>query len=102
MNRNEDAAIIEHRLGFGRAVQTLRKHRNLSQEALALTASIDRSYMGRIERGEQSISLDKIWAICDALEISILRHNDRAHLHGGVDGEFRRTGSHTGLNQIHA
>lgn len=72
MNRNEDAAIIEHRLGFGRAVQTLRKHRNLSQEALALTASIDRSYMGRIERGEQSISLDKIWAICDALEISIL------------------------------
>ena len=71
MNTKEDTTL-NHRLGFGRAVQTLRKHRNLSQEALALSASIDRSYMGRIERGERSISLDKIWAICDALEISIL------------------------------
>ncbi|VUW80479.1 Transcriptional regulator ClgR [Bifidobacterium breve] len=61
--------IIEHRrMAFGDAVRDARKSQHVSQEHLALLADIDRAYMGRIERGEQSASLDKIWAICDALE----------------------------------
>jgi transcriptional regulator with XRE-family HTH domain len=62
--------IRERRYALGQSIRTLRKQRQLSQEQLAALAEIDRAYMGRIERGEQSISLDKIWAICDALEIT--------------------------------
>lgn len=34
-------------------------------------ASIDRSYMGNIERGEKNITLKKAYEICDALDIEI-------------------------------
>lgn len=61
-----------HRLSLGKAIITLRRERGLSQEALALKADIDRSYMGRIERGERSVSFDKIDAICHALGIDFL------------------------------
>nr|WP_276310841.1 helix-turn-helix transcriptional regulator [Bifidobacterium sp. SO4] len=52
------------------AVAGMRRERGLSQEALALAAGMDRSFMGRVERGEQSVSLDKIWAICDVLRVT--------------------------------
>jgi transcriptional regulator with XRE-family HTH domain len=61
--------IRQRRYALGQAIRTIRKQRQLSQEQLAALAEIDRAYMGRIERGEQSISLDKIWAICDALQV---------------------------------
>ena len=71
INRMSMQEIIrERRYALGQSIRTLRKQRQLSQEQLAALAEIDRAYMGRIERGEQSISLDKIWAICDALEIT--------------------------------
>jgi transcriptional regulator with XRE-family HTH domain len=38
-------------------------------KTLALASGIDRSYMGRIERGEQSISVDKMLDISEALSI---------------------------------
>ncbi|PJM73130.1 transcriptional regulator [Bifidobacterium primatium] len=63
---------IERRRAFGRAVAALRRQRHLSQERLALDAGLDRSYMGRIERGEQSMGLDNMWAVCDAMNISML------------------------------
>ncbi len=39
----------------------------LSQDALALACSIDRSYMGRIERGEVNITIEKLYVIADVL-----------------------------------
>lgn len=60
----------ERRIAFGQAIAEFRKQYNVSQEKLALAAQIDRSYMGRIERGEQSVSIDKIWSIADVLGIS--------------------------------
>lgn len=61
---------LEERRAFGKAIVSQRKQWKISQEALANDAGIDRSYMGRIERGEQSVSLDKILDICDALSIA--------------------------------
>ncbi|MCI1978386.1 MAG: helix-turn-helix domain-containing protein [Bifidobacteriaceae bacterium] len=57
------------RIAFGKAIVSVRKQRGLSQERLANDAQLDRSYMGRIERGEQSVSFDKILDICSALNI---------------------------------
>lgn len=42
---------------LGEAVRSARKAAGLSQEALADAAGIDRSHMGRIERGERNVTL---------------------------------------------
>jgi transcriptional regulator with XRE-family HTH domain len=67
---NRKTRHLEERRAFGNAIVSQRKQRKISQEALANGAGIDRSYMGRIEHGEQSVSLDKILDICDALSIN--------------------------------
>lgn len=56
---------------FGEKVRTLRKARGLSQENLATTSGLDRTYIGGVERGERNISLVNIHKICTALEISL-------------------------------
>ncbi|HFN0053684.1 TPA: helix-turn-helix domain-containing protein [Yersinia enterocolitica] len=43
---------------------------NISQEGLALMTDIDRSYVGRIERGEVNITLEKLYEIASALKCS--------------------------------
>ncbi|MCP9479740.1 helix-turn-helix domain-containing protein [Marisediminitalea aggregata] len=58
-------------VAFGERVRQIRKEKGLSQEALADLAGIDRSYMGHIERGDQNITLTKIFQIAKALEIPI-------------------------------
>lgn len=52
---------------IGEKIRTERKARNLSQDALALACSIDRSYMGRIERGEANITVEKLYVIAGVL-----------------------------------
>jgi len=54
---------------FGERVKILRKRKNLSQEELALNSGIDRSYLGKIERGESNIAIKKIVLIAKALKI---------------------------------
>lgn len=54
---------------FGERVRELRKKKDLSQEALALTCDLDRSYIGGVERGERNISLVNIQKIAKALGI---------------------------------
>ncbi|WP_412537187.1 helix-turn-helix domain-containing protein [Marinobacter sp. MIT932201] len=58
-------------VAFGQQVRKIRKEKGLSQEALADLADIDRSYMGHIERGDQNVTLTKIYQIADALNIPI-------------------------------
>ncbi|MEX6424774.1 helix-turn-helix domain-containing protein [Providencia manganoxydans] len=58
-------------VAFGEKVRQTRKEKSLSQEALADLAGIDRSYMGHIERGDQNITLTKIYQISDALRVSV-------------------------------
>lgn len=53
--------------------QLIRNHRlqlNMTQESLALHCGIDRSYMGRIERGEVNITVEKIYEIAFVLKVS--------------------------------
>ena len=68
MNRMKANDAYIKRLSFGRAIRKFRERKNMSQEDLALSAQMDRSYVGRVERGEKSVSLDKIWQLCTALE----------------------------------
>jgi len=56
---------------FGKNLRKLRLARNLSQEELAFKASMHRTYLGGIERGERNPSLKNISAIADALDITL-------------------------------
>lgn len=61
---------------LGTAVRVRRKAAGLSQEALADAAGIDRSHMGKIERGERNVTLlnvIKIAAALDGLPSDLLR-----------------------------
>lgn len=53
---------------FGAAIRSLRKEKEISQEALAYLAGIDRSHMGKIERGERNVTVLNIIRIARALD----------------------------------
>lgn len=55
---------------FGAAVRAARMNQNLAQEALAHRAAIERSHIGKIERGEHMPNLALILKIAKALECS--------------------------------
>jgi transcriptional regulator with XRE-family HTH domain len=52
---------------LGAAIRSERKLKGLSQEALADAAGIDRSHMGKIERGERNVTLLNLLRIATAL-----------------------------------
>ncbi len=56
---------------FGKRVIELLKTKGITQEELAYRCDIQRSYMGVIERGEKSVTLNPIEKIAAGLEISI-------------------------------
>lgn len=53
---------------FGESLRMMRKQKGISQDKLALLADIDRSYVGRIERGEVNITLEKVYQLAEVLE----------------------------------
>ena len=55
---------------LGQTVSARRKELMLSQEALAHLAGIDRSHMGKIERGERNVTLLNIEKIAFALKVA--------------------------------
>jgi transcriptional regulator with XRE-family HTH domain len=59
-----DSALLR----LGSAIREQRLARGLSQEALADAASLDRSHMGKIERGERNVTVLNVIRIARALE----------------------------------
>lgn len=55
---------------LGLNIAYFRKQRGLSQIQLAEMVDISRTHMSRIEIADCAVSLDVVFAICDALEIS--------------------------------
>ncbi|SET06829.1 Helix-turn-helix [Marinobacter segnicrescens] len=55
---------------FGRNLRAIRKSKGFSQERLAHETGIDRSYLGKIERGEVNITIEKIYLLADHLQCS--------------------------------
>ncbi len=52
---------------LGERIRMQRKACRISQDVLALACSLDRSYVGRIERGEVNITVEKLYRIAGEL-----------------------------------
>lgn len=59
------------RKAFGQRIRTLRKQRDLSQEALAERADLYFTYVSSVERGERNISLINIVGLARALKVPV-------------------------------
>jgi transcriptional regulator with XRE-family HTH domain len=55
---------------FGRILREQRATCGLSQEALALTANVDRTFVSQIERGLRQPSLATLWKLAGALGVT--------------------------------
>lgn len=58
-------------VALGDAIRRIRKERGISQEQLALSAEIDMSYLGRVERGDNNVAVLKLERIADALGMTM-------------------------------
>lgn len=58
-------------LALGQAIKRVRQAKGGSQEKLALLAEVDRSYMGRVERGDNNVAILTLVRIAAALEMTV-------------------------------
>lgn len=56
---------------LGLNIAYYRKSRGLSQTQLAEIINISRTHMSRIETADCAVSLDVIFSLCDALDITV-------------------------------
>ena len=64
---------VQLRVAVASAIRALRRRAGLSQEGLALASGLDRSYMGEIERGLRSPTIEIIFRLLPALGVSFTR-----------------------------
>jgi len=55
---------------FGQNLKAVRQSKGFSQEHLAHAAGIDRSYVGKIERGQVNLSIEKLYLLAETLGCS--------------------------------
>ena len=56
---------------FGVVIRRLRIEKGISQEKLALSADIDRTYISDIEKGNRNVSLEMIERLANFFQISV-------------------------------
>lgn len=66
-SRRQDAQL----LALGSAIRRIRTSKNISQEKLALNAELDRSYVGRVERGDNNVAVLTLSRLAAALDVSM-------------------------------
>lgn len=56
---------------FGSRIQELRRKNNLTQSELAEKIGLSTNFIGMVERGERNTSVDKIFKLAKAFNISL-------------------------------
>ncbi len=69
MTKREAAARIK--IVLGETVRARRKRLGLSQEELAHRAGVHATYLSAIERGERNPALENLYALANALNITL-------------------------------
>jgi transcriptional regulator with XRE-family HTH domain len=63
--------VPKHRKAVGEAIRTHRRRAGLTQEKLAELAELHPNYIGEVERGKYSISLDPLYRVAKALHVRV-------------------------------
>jgi transcriptional regulator with XRE-family HTH domain len=58
-------------LSLGGAIKRIRLAKNLTQEKLAFLSSVDRTYMGQVERGDNNVAILTLSKIANALGVTV-------------------------------
>ncbi|MCJ2131189.1 helix-turn-helix domain-containing protein [Methylobacterium sp. E-045] len=62
---------MDARAIIGWNLRQFRVAKGLSQERLALAAGIDRSYVGRVERGSENVTISTLEALAMVLDVPV-------------------------------
>lgn len=62
---------MQRRYDLGTAIYQRRKTRGLTQDELAELIGFDRKSINRVENGAHAITIDRLWMIADALQVSL-------------------------------
>ena len=66
-----ERAVKHVRKFLGQRLRALRKQRSLSQERLGERSNLSGKFIGEVERGEKSISIDSLYRVSVALEVPL-------------------------------
>lgn len=68
VTRREDRS--RYAVLFGAALRRAREAKAMSQERLASAADLSQPYLSLVERGENSPTIDVVFRLCEALDVS--------------------------------
>jgi transcriptional regulator with XRE-family HTH domain len=66
-SNRQDPALV----ALGAAIRRVRLSKKISQEKLALLAEVDRSYVGRVERGDNNVAILTLSKLALAMDITL-------------------------------
>lgn len=64
---------------IGAMLRSHRKARKMTQEDLAKVIGVDRSYISKVEHGEQNMYISTLGCICSALGLTIDIHTPKGY-----------------------
>ena len=67
-------------VALGKAIREVRQSKGITQGRLALIAELDRSYVGRVERGDNNAAVLTLSRLAAALDISVAKLMQKAGL----------------------
>lgn len=70
-NASKNDSQLAARQTFARNLRICRFMRNMSQEALANTAQMSRSYVSGVEQAVRNVSINNMTSLADALDIPL-------------------------------
>ena len=82
-----ERAVKHVRKFLGQRLRALRKQRLLSQERLGERASLSGKFIGEVERGEKSISIDSLYHVAVALDVPLRELTDVGDKQSSVPSE---------------
>lgn len=59
----------DQRILLGKRIADARKRQGLTQKQLALMAGLNHGYLSEVENGTGNISINKLFALADALDV---------------------------------
>lgn len=77
LSRNRQDPVL---VALGTAIRRARLSKNISQEKLALLAEVDRSYVGRVERGDNNVAILTLSKLAQAMDITLAKLMHEARL----------------------